>query len=230
MKRIVVLLSGRGSNLQALIDAGNRLASSANFQVVAAISDRIDAPGLARAEAERIPAIAVARSLFPSRASFEARLSQVIESFTPDFIVMAGFMRVLSADFVNALGARGFNIHPSLLPDYPGLNTHARALADGVRLHGASFHLVTPELDAGPVLSQVELAIDECDDAERLAERLLSREHELLIASVALLSTGRVRIQQSGFSVDNVLLTQPMRLSHDNALALPSGQFFSCKY
>lgn len=214
--RVVVLISGRGSNLKALIDDSR--SADAGYRVVGVVTDRNDAVGIAVAEAAGVPVTVVPRQMFPSRAAFEAVLNDAVDGFGPDWIVLAGFMRVLSPEAVHRFEMRAFNIHPSLLPKYPGLDTHARALAAGDRVHGASVHLVIPALDQGPVLAQVEIPVCEGDSAGALAERLLSREHELLCACVRLLASGRVEIQPLQLSLDATNRHGPFLLNANNQL------------
>jgi phosphoribosylglycinamide formyltransferase 1 len=195
--RITVLISGRGSNLRALIDActDGRIPA----QIVAVISNRPEAPGLAFAQAAGIPWQVIDHRHFPDREAFDAALSRAIDRDLPDWILLAGFMRVLTEGFVRRHAGRLVNIHPSLLPAFRGLDTHARALAAGVERHGASVHFVTPDLDGGPVIMQAEVPVLEGDSPERLAARVQAAEHRLYPAACALLCRGEVR--QSGAAV-----------------------------
>lgn len=219
--RLVVLLSGRGSNLGALLKDSTR--PGAGYQVVAAIADR-PAAGLELARGQGVPALLLDRSGFADRAGFESALATQIEAQAPDWIVLAGFMRVLSTEFVRRFADRLLNIHPSLLPAYPGLHTHARALADGISVHGASVHLVIPQLDAGPVLAQVRLLIQSGDTADSLAARLLPREHALLCACLRVLSAGWVKVQSGAFSIGTQPLDQVLVLDEDNQLVDAAGR------
>lgn len=175
-RRIVVLISGSGSNLQALIDAQShdRLGGG---EIVAVISNIADAYGLKRAHEAGIEAVALPHREYDSREAYDGALIKVIERHEPDLIVLAGFMRILTPRFVQRFLGRMLNIHPSLLPAYQGLNTHARALADRVASHGCSVHFVTEELDGGPVVLQAELLVTSDDTAETLQEKVRAREH-----------------------------------------------------
>lgn len=216
MLDVAVLLSGRGSNLGALL--ADSAQPGAGYRIVAAIADR-DAAGLVLARAAGVPTAIVARAGFADRAAFEAELTTRIAAFAPALIVLAGFMRVLSADFVAAHAGRMINVHPSLLPKYPGLDTHRRALAAGDTEHGASVHLVIPALDAGPVLAQARILLpDPAEAPEAVAARLLVREHRLLPACVRALATGRVTVQSGRFSIGHVPLVEPLELDETDEL------------
>lgn len=186
MKRegLVILISGRGSNAMAIVDAAAR--GVLPIPVRAVIADG-PAAGLELAARDGIDTAMVPRKAFPDRNAFEAALTEIIAGFEPRLIALAGFMRVLSAGFVGRHTGRMVNIHPSLLPKYRGLDTHARALAAGDAEHGASIHWVTPALDAGPVIAQARVPIRNNDDAETLAARVLEQEHRLYPAALALL-------------------------------------------
>ena len=166
---IVALISGRGSNLQALLDAG--------LPVSAVIANRGDAKGLELAAARGVPARVLEHRRFATREAFDAALAGEIERFAPRLVALAGFMRVLSAGFVERYRNRMLNIHPSLLPAFPGLDTHARALAAGVKVHGCSVHFVTAELDHGPIVIQAAVPVRRDDTAASLAARVLRQEH-----------------------------------------------------
>ncbi|MBS3743562.1 MAG: phosphoribosylglycinamide formyltransferase [Wenzhouxiangellaceae bacterium] len=181
---LVVLVSGRGSNALAIIDAA--ACGALPIPVHAVIADR-PAAGLERAAERSIDTAMLPRGAFPGRSEFETALSEAIAGYRPKLIALAGFMRVLSAEFVERHAGRMVNIHPSLLPKYRGLDTHARALEAGDAEHGASIHWVTPELDAGPVIAQARVPVREDDDAQILAERVLEQEHRLYPAALALL-------------------------------------------
>lgn len=181
---LVILISGRGSNAMALIDAAAR--GVLPIPVSAVIADR-PAAGLEPAAGKDIDTAMVPRRSFADRDAFEAALAETIAGFRPRLIALAGFMRVLSAGFVERHAGRMINIHPSLLPKYRGLGTHGRALAAGDAEHGASVHWVTPELDAGPVIAQAIVPIRDGDDAATLADRVLAQEHRLYPAALALL-------------------------------------------
>lgn len=184
--KLVVLISGNGSNLQAILD---RIATGdLSASVAAVISDRADAHGLTRARRARVPAEVVTRGDHASAADFFAALQRRVESFGPDLLVLAGFMRVLPADFVARFERRIINIHPSLLPKFKGLNTHRRALDAGARVHGASVHMVTTELDAGPVLLQAEVTVADGDTAESLGARVLAQEHRIYPQAIQMIA------------------------------------------
>jgi len=212
--RIAVMVSGRGSNLRALIDA--RQAGRLPVEIVGVFSDRPDCNAIALAKQSSIPTAALPAKDFPSRDAFDAALFDRVAAVQPDLIVCAGYMRIISDAAVRRFEGRMLNIHPSLLPKYPGLHTHARALAAGDSEHGASVHLVIPALDAGPVLSQVRVAIDAGDTAESLARRLLPREHALLVQSLRWLAEHRAVVRGTQFHCDGQPLTGPLLLNdHD---------------
>lgn len=211
--RLVVLLSGRGSNFLALQQAAEE--GWLGGQIAAVLSDRPDAAGLERAAAAGLDTLCVDRSRFPDRASFEHSLSVAISGFAPRLIVLAGFMRVLSADFVQAHEGQIINIHPSLLPRHRGLHTHQRVLDAGELEHGASVHLVTADLDAGPVISQVKIEVHPEDTADTLAERLLPLEHRLYPATLALLLRQPVTWSHDPIEIEGKPLVRPLRLDRD---------------
>ncbi len=168
---MVVLISGRGSNLRALVEAG--------LPVAAVISNRADAAGLAYAAGRGIATAVVPHRDYATREEFDAALGQAIDAFRPGLVALAGFMRILTAGFVQRYHGRMLNIHPSLLPAFAGLDTHARALAAGVKLHGCSVHFVTAELDHGPIVMQAAVPVLASDDATALAARVLAQEHRI---------------------------------------------------
>ena len=216
--RIAVLASGRGSNLQAIIDAiaGGRLEA----ELAGVFSDRPRALALERARHLGVPALAVRPGDFDSRADADAELFRQIEAVRPDLIVCAGYMRLLSAREVAPRIGRIINIHPSLLPAFKGLHTHQQALDANATEHGASVHFVTPELDGGPVIAQATVAVDPTDDAERLALRVLEREHPLLLATLDLLVAGRITLATAPcgprVEFDGVPLSAPLQLASGN--------------
>ncbi len=212
--RLAVLASGRGSNLQAILDAIDRGGLQAD--VAGVFSDRTDAAALQRVpEAQRW---AATPRDFADRAAFDAALGDAIAAVAPDWIVCAGYMRILGASFVARFEGRLVNIHPSLLPLYKGLHTHARALQAGDAEHGASVHFVVPELDAGTVLAQARVPVQAGDDAETLAQRVLGVEHPLLIASLALLASGRVAERNGQIYLDEHPLCGPLLLDSAGTL------------
>ena len=171
MKNMVVLISGRGSNMQAMVEAG--------LPVAAVISNRADAPGLAYAAGRGIATAVVPHRDYATREAFDAALAQAIDGFRPELVALAGFMRILTDSFVLRYQGRMLNIHPSLLPAFPGLDTHARALAAGVKLHGCTVHFVTPQLDHGPIVIQAAVPVFPQDDEATLAARVLAQEHRI---------------------------------------------------
>jgi phosphoribosylglycinamide formyltransferase-1 len=173
MKRIVILISGRGSNMKAVLDA------KLDATVAAVISNNPAAGGLEFARRKGIDAAIVNHRDYPDRTSFDQALGDRIASYRPDLIVLAGFMRILTPAFIERFKDRIMNIHPSLLPAFPGLDTHGRALDAGVRLHGCTVHFVTPDLDHGPIIVQAAVPVLEDDDEERLAARVLEQEHRI---------------------------------------------------
>jgi phosphoribosylglycinamide formyltransferase 1 len=194
MKRLVILISGRGSNLAAILDAEH--AGTIRGQVVSVISNRPDAAGLALAAARGIPTTVVDERHYPDRGpkTFEHALTEAIDALSPDLVVLAGFMRILSAELVSRYQGRMLNIHPSLLPAYPGLRTHQRALADGVKVHGCTVHFVTSQVDHGPIVAQAAVAVRDDDDATSLAARVLDAEHRILVAAVRWFCDDRLAI------------------------------------
>ena len=177
MKNIVILISGRGSNMESVVRAAQTEPWPA--RIAAVISNKADAAGLAFAEAHGIATAVVPSNQFASRAEFDAALQQAIDQFSPDLVVLAGFMRILTAPLVAHYAGRMLNIHPSLLPAFTGLHTHRQALAAGVARHGASVHIVTAELDHGPVLGQAQVAVLAGDTEATLSARVLVQEHLL---------------------------------------------------
>jgi phosphoribosylglycinamide formyltransferase-1 len=177
LSKIVILISGSGSNLQSFIDACS--AGIVDGKIMAVISNRPGVKGLDRASAADIPNIVIDHRAFQSREEFDRHLAEVITSFTPDLVVLAGFMRILTDGFVNQFIGKLINIHPSLLPAYPGLNTHQRAIEAGDSVAGATVHFVTPELDGGPAILQVKVPVLSTDTPTELAARVLIEEHKL---------------------------------------------------
>jgi phosphoribosylglycinamide formyltransferase-1 len=181
-KRVAIVISGRGSNMAALLSAVR--AGGIAAKIVGVISNRPAAPGLAIAREHGVPALVVDHAAFADRGAFEAGLAHVLDALEPDLVVLAGFMRVLGGDFVARYAGRLLNIHPSLLPAYPGLHTHRRALADGVKVHGCTVHFLTHDVDHGPIVAQAAVAVREDDDEVSLAARVLAAEHRILVAAV----------------------------------------------
>ncbi len=190
---IVVLISGRGTNLQAVIDA----AASEQLPVTirAVVSNEPGAAGLERARRAGVPTRVVEHRRYHDRSAFDRALAAAIDDFEPALVVLAGFMRILTPAFVDRWHGRLINIHPSLLPAFPGLDTHQRALNAGVREHGVSVHFVTGELDGGPVIVQARVPVKPGDDAETLAARVLEQEHRVLPQAIRWFAEGRLRLQ-----------------------------------
>lgn len=191
-KRVAILISGRGSNMKSLVDAMRRPDYPAEAVVV--ISNRPDAQGLEWAKAQGLPALGLDHRLYSDRAHFESQLQGVLTASRIDLICLAGFMRLMTADFVNAWRDRMLNIHPSLLPSFKGLDTHARALAQGVKFAGCTVHLVRPEMDEGPILGQAAVPVREDDTEATLAARVLAAEHQLYPRCLELYAAGKIKI------------------------------------
>ena len=192
MKKTVILISGRGSNMEALIAA--RDCGTLPVDIAAVISNRPDAAGLATAAAAGIAVRCIDHKAFAGRDAFDAALAGCIDGFAPDLVVLAGFMRILSDGFVHHYAGRLMNIHPSLLPAFPGLHTHRRALAEGVRIHGCTVHFVTPALDHGPVIIQAAVPVLDSDDEATLAARVLRQEHRIYPQAVRWFAEDRLRL------------------------------------
>ncbi|MFZ2268783.1 MAG: phosphoribosylglycinamide formyltransferase [Azonexus sp.] len=193
MKNIVILISGRGSNMEALIAA--RQAGNLPVNIAAVISNRPDARGLETAARAGIATHFIDHKAFAGREAFDAALAQYIDGFAPDLVVLAGFMRILSDGFVRHYAGRLINIHPSLLPSFPGLHTHQRALEEGVRIHGCTVHFVTPALDHGPVIIQAAVPVLDDDTEESLAARILVQEHRVYPQAVRWIAEDRLRLE-----------------------------------
>ena len=206
MKKIVILISGRGSNMQAVVEAC--IAQKWPAQIAAVISNSADASGLSYAANQGIPALAVVSKEFSSRAAFDAALQQKIDEFSPDLVVLAGFMRILTPAFVTHYAGRMLNIHPSLLPSFTGLATHYQALQAGVKIHGATVHFVTAELDHGPIVAQAAVSVLAHDSEATLALRVLAMEHIIYPQAIRQFVEGKIEI------VDNLVrINEPSSLS-----------------
>lgn len=192
MRGIAILISGRGSNLQAILEA--RLPA----RIAAVISNRHDAAGLEIAAGQGLPTRVVEHKRFADREDFDAVLAEVIDEFTPDYVVLAGFMRILGEAFVRRYRGRLVNIHPSLLPAFPGVHTHARALTEGVKLHGCTVHFVTPQLDHGPIIIQAAVPVIPGDTEDSLAARVLVQEHRIYPQALRWLCEDRVQLDEQG--------------------------------
>jgi phosphoribosylglycinamide formyltransferase-1 len=217
VKRLAILISGRGSNMVSLAEACTRERWPA--RVVAVFSDREQAPGLESARRLGIAAESVPRSDYADRDAFDAALADRLQAVGAELVVLAGFMRILGEGFVDRFAGRLVNIHPSLLPAFPGLRTHARALEAGVRVHGATVHLVTPALDHGPILAQAAVPVRDGDDAATLAARVLRSEHRLYARAVRWLVEDRVQVIDGHAQVIGVSATE--RLLFDDGDAAP---------
>jgi phosphoribosylglycinamide formyltransferase-1 len=202
MKNIVILISGRGSNMEAVVRAAGTEQWPA--RIAAVISNKADARGLAFAKAHGIATAVVANKDFATRAEFDAALQEVIDSFSPDLVVLAGFMRILTVPLVEHYAGRMLNIHPSLLPNFPGLGTHQQALEAGVAEHGATVHFVTAELDHGPVVAQARVDVLPGDTEDSLAARVLAQEHLLYPHAIRLFIEGRLSIENGHVRVGDM--------------------------
>jgi phosphoribosylglycinamide formyltransferase-1 len=191
-KNLVILISGRGSNMEAVLDA--RLPA----RVAAVITNNPQARGLEVARKRGITTAVADHHAFPDRAAFEAALAPEIDRNRPDLIVLAGFTRILTPSFVERYEGRIMNIHPSLLPAFPGLDTHRRALEAGVRIHGCTVHFVTPALDSGPIIVQAAVPVQADDTEERLAARVLAQEHRIYPQAIRWFCEGRLRLGRDG--------------------------------
>jgi phosphoribosylglycinamide formyltransferase-1 len=205
----VVLISGSGSNLQALLDAA---VADLPLDLRAVISNRADAYGLERAARACVPTRVLDHGRFPDRPAFEAALADLIDSFAPELVILAGFMRILTPAFVARYSGRMINIHPALLPAYPGLDTHRRVLDAGDGEHGASIHFVTAEVDGGPVFLQARVAVEPGDDPQTLAARVLAEEHRLYPTAVRWICDGRVQLRDGRVWLDGAPLDRPRQL------------------
>lgn len=205
---VVVLISGNGSNLQALIDASVKPGSG--YRIAAVISNRDDAYGLKRAAAAGIPGHCLQHGQFAERADFDRALRFQIDGYDAGLVTLAGFMRILTPEFVGHYQGRLLNVHPSLLPHYRGLNTHQRAIDAGERIHGASVHFVTPELDGGPVILQSHVPVFPDDTAGTLAERVHEQEHIIYPLVVEWYAKGRLSMRDNEIRFDRKVLAAPL--------------------
>lgn len=200
--RVVILLSGRGSNFQAVAEA------ALPIEIVAVISNRPQAAGLDYARARGLAAIALDHTAHPDRVAFDALLADEIERHRPDLVVLAGYMRILSAAFIARFEGRLLNIHPSLLPMFPGLKTHERALAEGVKVHGCTVHFVTADLDHGPIAIQAAVPVRADDTPGTLAARVLQQEHRIYPQAIRWFAEGRLEINQGRVNLKGDLTSQ----------------------
>jgi phosphoribosylglycinamide formyltransferase-1 len=193
-RRVAILISGRGSNMTALVEA----ASAQDFpaEIVVVISNKADALGLAKARNSGVPVVAIESKPFgPDRAGFEAKLQSALDQYRVDLICLGGFMRLLTAGFVQRWHGRMLNIHPSLLPSFPGLDPHGQALRAGVKISGATVHFVIPETDAGPIVMQGAVAVRDDDTPETLAARILEIEHRIYPDALRLVASGKAQLE-----------------------------------
>jgi phosphoribosylglycinamide formyltransferase-1 len=195
MKSLVILISGRGSNMQALINA------QLPCRIAAVISNKPDAPGLAVAKMHGLETLALDQRSYTGREEFDAALAQVIDAHNPDLVVLAGFMRILGEDFVKRYQGKLINVHPSLLPSFPGLHTHKQALKEGVKIHGCTVHFVTAQLDRGPIIIQAAVQIMPDDTEETLAARVLEQEHRIYPEAVRWFIEDRLQLSNNGVDV-----------------------------
>jgi len=186
----VVLISGNGSNLQSIIDN----AKSIDLTICCVVSNKMDAFGLKRAAKVGIPCVALDETLFDSKLGFDQEIMKVIDNYQAEVIILAGYMRILSADFISKYSGKILNIHPSLLPKFPGLNTHQRAIEASEKKHGASVHFVTEEVDGGPVIAQQSVNIDSTDNPQTLAKKVLEKEHILYPQVIRWYTQGRLKL------------------------------------
>ena len=206
MKTIVILISGRGSNMRAVIETAQR--ENWDAQIAAVISNRKDAPGLALAKAHGIVTEVIENCRHGTREDFDRTLQAAIDTHAPDLVVLAGFMRILTDRFVGHYAGRLLNIHPSLLPSFSGLHTHRQALAAGVKVHGATVHFVTPLLDHGPIVAQVAVPVLDTDTEESLSRRVLEQEHLLYPHAIRLFLEGRLQLNDGRVGI-HAVATEP---------------------
>lgn len=201
--RIAILISGRGSNMQALVNTINT--ARLPVEVCVVLANKANAKGLAWAQAQNLPTHIISHTDFSTRADFDAALLQYLQSLELDYILLAGFMLVLGKKLVESLNGKIINIHPSLLPAFPGLHTHQQALAAGVQVHGCTIHFVTPVLDHGPIIAQGAIAVQANDSADDLAARLLPVEHQVYSQVLQWLAAGTVKLETNGLvTIDGV--------------------------
>jgi phosphoribosylglycinamide formyltransferase-1 len=207
VKSLVILISGRGSNLEALIEA------KLPGQIAAVISNRPNATGLEIARKHGLETIVLDQLSYSSRVAFDTALAEAIDAYKPDLIALAGFMRILGDDFVNRYHGKLVNVHPSLLPAFPGLQTHKRALQEGVKIHGCTVHFVTAQMDRGPIIVQAAIPVLPDDTEQTLAARILQQEHLIYPEAVRWFMEGRLRISESAVDVSNAVFDGPILYS-----------------
>ncbi len=198
VKNIVILISGRGSNMEAIVRStqAEQWESVLQARIAGVISNRPQAAGLAIARDLGVPTLALDHKIYATREAFDAALAQAIDAWQPDLVLLAGFMRVLTAGFVSRYAGRLMNIHPSLLPSFAGLDTHQRALDTGVKIHGSTVHFVTPDLDDGPIIIQAAVPVLAQDNASTLATRVLQQEHRIYPLAVRWFVEGQLQVEQ----------------------------------
>ncbi len=211
-KRVGVLISGRGSNMQSLVRA-SREDENAGYDIVAVISNRPDAAGLIWAAEQGIATVVVDHKAYPAREAFEDSLHEALVTADVELVACAGFMRIMTDTFVTRWHDRMLNIHPSLLPMFKGLDTHARALAAGMRITGCTIHIVRPELDAGPILGQAAVAVDTGDTPDTLAEKVIRAEHVLYPEILKLYALGQIRADGDKITIDSKINQQGILFS-----------------
>jgi phosphoribosylglycinamide formyltransferase-1 len=210
-KRTAILISGRGSNMRALIHRARSSTYPAEIALV--LSNRPDAAGLAFAKGEKIACAVVDRKIYAGREEFERSMQVLLELHRIELICLAGFMRMLTPWFIGQWQGRMLNVHPALLPSYRGLNTHARALADGVKIHGCTVHFVVPAMDEGPIIAQAAVAVLDSDTPESLAARVLAEEHVIYPAALASVAEGRLQVEGNRvFTGDPATEPVPLRV------------------
>jgi len=210
---VVILISGRGSNLQAILDAA--ASGDLPIEIRAVISNRPGAYGLERARRAGVPAETLDLPLFSARQAFDAALQELIDGYRPELVVLAGFMRVLTPGFVDHYKGRLMNIHPSLLPAFPGLHTHQRALEAGMKEHGATVHFVTAEVDGGPLIVQGRVPILPGDAPDTLAARVLAQEHRIYPLAIRWFAEGRLYLKDDHAVLDGHTLEEPVQIHSD---------------
>ena len=214
--KAAVLISGTGSNLKALIDAVG--AGQLKLDIVRVVSNRATAGGIDYARAADIPVSIISHKSYPDRQAHDDAIAGVLEDGQAELVILAGYMRILGENFTAKFNGRTINLHPSLLPLYKGLDTYARALKAGDRETGASIHIVTPGLDAGPVISQVKIPIEAGDDVDSLRQKLAPLEHKLLVATVDQFCQGAIQFESGKVMHNDQMLKQPLQMNHDGSI------------
>ena len=197
MKSLVILISGRGSNMQALMEA------SLPARIAAVISNKPEAPGLEIARNRGYETIVLDQRSYPDREAFDQKLAEAIDAYAPDLVALAGFMRLLGDNFVNRYRGRLINVHPSLLPAFPGLYPHRQALKEGVKIHGCTVHFVTAEMDRGPIIIQAAVQVMPADTEETLAARVLRQEHRIYPEAVRWFMKDRLKLSDNGVEMSD---------------------------